>query len=342
MKKILNEWLLRHLPDVIGRAQLDLDEIAEALSNRADLPRIPTRDDLDAATFTLLTSKKLSWESGKYAVTKPSPEPSQGPGPNRGAVAIIDALGFKGSWESGDGFDWRPLHTIREMAEATRERSHTLEAMANRLGAAFRRVKFQMNCFSLSDALVVTCYYPSHFCPSAEELEIDRTDVEGYMGKLDGLAVFSVCDAVSAALGRAMICPRPFNFRGTVAAGPMYVEAPLLLGPAVDCAGAYHEAADGAFVFLDESAARPPQALQPANRPWPQMVRRFHVPMKLKGESVTEERLVINPFFHLPDGASRRLTANEMLQTMSGETLRGKRENTERLWRVFLDAVVNR
>lgn len=159
-----------------------------------------------------------------------------------GAVAVLDALGFKGIWRS-----WRPDDILRKL-EDTVSRTTGFEDEQLLSGTVahitqLRRIRF------LSDTIVVA----SSITPSPD-VETTPSMQAGY--DLD--ALYDVSNAV-AGLQRWMLKSSigpPLAYRGAIAFGEFVIRGPFMIGPAVDEAAESEKFAEGALAWFCPSALR--------------------------------------------------------------------------------------
>lgn len=149
---------------------------------------------------------------------------SQRPKLENGAVAILDALGFKGIWNEP--------HPAR-----------VVDALASARDAARRSVKFhnyfgsgKMHVAAFSDTIIVT---------------VQDTSGRSLLGITH--AVASVC----AAKG-----PVPIAFRGCIAAGKLLVSEDVFIGGAMDEGAAWYERADASLTWFTPTAVEALGTLQ--------------------------------------------------------------------------------
>jgi hypothetical protein len=136
-----------------------------------------------------------------------------------GAVAILDALGFKGIWK-------------------TPHPSWIVESLSKARNAARRRAKFEntfgsqrMNVATFSDTIVITTQ-PEE--PSGRPL----------------FALTHAAAGVCASKGRV-----PLAFRGCITVGKVLVSEDVFIGDAMDEAAQWYEAANASLVWLTPAAA---------------------------------------------------------------------------------------
>jgi hypothetical protein len=179
----------------------------------------------------------------------------------QGAVAIIDALGFRGIY--------RP-HGVEKIVKTLSRAKERLEE-----GHDIRRIveepPISIVCFS--DTIVMSTY-----ARNGDEL---------------GKAVAHLAAAVASFLYQAITDPKrvPLLYRGCIAAGELTVTEDLFIGPAVDEAAEWYERANAAVVWLTPQANR----LAAENGVDLALVE-WTVPLKQAGSL---ETLVVNPLWFL-------------------------------------------
>lgn len=159
-----------------------------------------------------------------------------------GAVAVLDALGFKGIWKS-----WRPEDILRKL-EDTVNRTDGFEA-EQLLHGEVHRLKQVRRLRFLSDTIVIASSITAN-----PEAEASPSMLAGY----DRDALFDVCNAV-AGLQRWMLRSAlgpPLAYRGAIAFGEFLIRGSFLIGPAVDEAAEAEKLAEGALVWFCPSALK--------------------------------------------------------------------------------------
>jgi hypothetical protein len=146
-----------------------------------------------------------------------------------GAVLMMDALGFKGISER------KPLKSIMEKLWLLREHKDRLQPLAALAATAGADLQVEF----LSDTVVVACFDPTD-PPLTVAL---ATTVGGY------LTMAAVADTDQGRKYDVQLA-----HRGVVTFGEFYIDGSFLVGGAVDVASEHYERADGAFIWLHESA----------------------------------------------------------------------------------------
>lgn len=238
----------------------------------------------------------------------------------RGALAMIDALGFKGIWQ-------------RENADEVMRKMKALPTAADVIMAGFQHAFSKLSArtvdphFSytfLSDTIVVAAW-----------VDGPTQDNKGQAYAEVLLASFVTSAIISAG---AMLKPPALAYRGCLAFGNFDVEAPFILGPAVDEAAENMDKADAAIVWMAPSA----QAVVDGAR---KVVGKemfessaffpFIVPMK---EESPRSTYAITPLSPGQVKASPEQVRETILKTFEDprDSVQVKKENTRR----FLDAAV--
>jgi hypothetical protein len=152
-----------------------------------------------------------------------------------GAVAVLDALGFKGIWETvAPG---QVIQTLRRARDVARRDTalHNLFLTGGRKEAAIE-VRF------FSDTIVVIGTVPDNNS-TAKMPEITLGDV-----------VAVVATAVMYIITEAVLRNPPLAYRGCIAAGPILAKDEFFVGAAVDEAAEWANKAEAAVVWLRPSA----------------------------------------------------------------------------------------
>jgi hypothetical protein len=223
---------------------------------------------------------------------------------NRGAVAIIDALGFKGIWGASSSPSTAVLKSLKQIGEAARLDVTQAALRLDRRSLPNEVAKVLKDPFiklvQLSDTIVVAAGrrprqrgpWQRHATEWQEKFGLTPAKFED---AVDAYLRFLVCKCVCSILKTAALCETPLLYRGVVTVGSFAIDETFLLGPAVDEAAELMDIADGPFVWLSPAANRLKHVIQEMpNDPWPEMVIQYKVP--LKGGRRLPTR-VLNPFF---------------------------------------------
>lgn len=227
-----------------------------------------------------------------------------------GAIALIDALGFRGIWGRHDPSD-------------------VLTIMKDMKGEIESKIAFQFktqpdfNCqiAFLSDTIAVSMTL-------SESVE-HRT----------AMSVIYLCDVLSWILNWTLRSKVPLAYRGAIAVGSYELSSQFLIGPAVDEAAAAHEIAQGAFIWLTPNA-RDLVSQWLRDQPENTHLVKFNVP--LKGGD-TFETYTVSPLEQSWSAADADIITRALLGTFSGNSVdvAVKRQNTIRhmkscyAWRKF-------
>jgi hypothetical protein len=216
-----------------------------------------------------------------------------------GAVALIDALGFRGIW--GRHNPDEVLATLRAMKSW----------METRVEAQFAtQPHMQCHVAFLSDTIAVSMAL-------AEGTESRRA-----------LSVIYLCDVVSWILDRMLRSSIPLAYRGAIAVGSYEVSPHFLLGPAIDEAAAAHEMAQGAVIWLTPSA-REEVAAWLKDQPHNTHLVRCDVPLK-GGDAFNT--YTVSPLEQAGGESDANILTRSLLGTFLGSEvdIAVKRQNTVR------------
>jgi hypothetical protein len=167
-----------------------------------------------------------------------------------GAVALIDALGFRGIWS-------------RYTADAVMTEMKAVKRwFEDRIEQQFKaQPDFKCRVAFLSDTIAVSMAYSG------------RPDEHR-----EALCVLYLGDVISWVLYHVLKSEIPFAYRGAIAIGEYEVSEHFLIGPAIDEASAAHEMAQGSMIWLTPAALQRVSAWL-AIKPGTHMVK-FDVPLK--------------------------------------------------------------
>jgi hypothetical protein len=227
-----------------------------------------------------------------------------------GAVAIIDALGFKGIWRRYDPDD--VLKTLR----------HLKEGIEARIKAQFETQPW-IHCevAFLSDTIAIS-YALKEPIPHGI-----------------ALSVLSLGDIVSWVCDAALKSKVPLAYRGAIASGHFEIAQHFLIGNAIDDAAEVHSLARGAIIWLTPKA-RNEVASWLKDQPNNTHMVRFQVPLK-GGDSF--DTYTVSPFEQCPSEHEADLLSRNLLLSMQTPNIEiaTKRQNTIRhlvecyRWRKF-------
>jgi hypothetical protein len=240
------------------------------------------------------------------------------PAMREGAVAVIDALAFKGIWKRNDYN--KVLATLRSARDAATFDFDLQNLMMT--GGWYDVLQFRF----FSDTIVIVGLVPNHALASPAR-PATLSDV-----------ISGVIDAVNFIITQAVHRDPALLYRGCIAAGRLVADGEFFVGEAIDEAAEWEQRADAAVVWLLPSAR---DALQKEPRDIHQRVQcvEWDVPLKQAGYLRT---LVVNPLAQggpglwkdmpgripLDDLRKRVLDAFGEERSVSVEI---KKQNTERL-----------
>jgi hypothetical protein len=178
-----------------------------------------------------------------------------------------------------------------------------------------------------SDTLFLSVFLP----PGKREFQ----DFPGYEETRRYMLLRVMVLTLSQSLAQAICGDVPLLYRGALSCGLYQTNDIAFLGPAVDDAGSYFEASEGAFIFLTEQAAeiyrkRPPLMSLPLPYFLP-----YNVPLK---HDRVLKTFCLNPFFYV--SSETHIAALQRLLGEFGDTpdLALKRDNTSRFLHLAKDA----
>ena len=227
-----------------------------------------------------------------------------------GAVALIDALGFRGIWER---------HTP---AEVLTELKTTKAWIEGRVETQFSSQPWmQCQVTFLSDTIAISM--------SLAESTAHK----------QAMSVLYLCDVISWVLDRMLRASIRLAYRGAVSVGNYEMSPHFLIGPAIDEAAGAHELAQGAFIWLTPTA-RDHVAEWLKHQPHNTHLVKFDVP--LKGGD-TFSTYTASPLEQARNENDANVLSQNLLATFSGTntSIAVKRQNTERhlracyAWRKF-------
>jgi hypothetical protein len=229
---------------------------------------------------------------------------------NTGAVALIDAMGFRGIWGR---------HKPEEVLGALNDMKSWFEA---RIREQFQsQPSMQCQVAFLSDTIAISMAL-------AESTE-----------NTAALSVIYLGDVISWVLDRVLRSAIPLAYRGAITVGSYQVEPHFLIGQAIDEAASAHELAQGAFIWLTPSA-RHHVARWLEEQPQNTHLVRFDVP--LKGGD-TFDTYTVSPLEQAKSAEDANTLMKALLASFSNQAMdvAVKRQNTVRhlkaccAWRNF-------
>jgi hypothetical protein len=227
-----------------------------------------------------------------------------------GAVALIDALGFRGIWGR---------HKPDDVLTALRNTKDWFEA---RIKEQFTSQPWmQCEVAFLSDTIAVSMALADS-TPNRE-----------------AMSVVYLADVISWVLDRVLRSSVPLAYRGAIAIGSYEVSPHFLIGQAIDEAAGAHELAQGAFIWLTPRA-RDHVARWLKDQPHNTHLVKFDVP--LKGGD-TFNTYTVSPLEQARGENDASVLARSLIATFSNSNVdvAVKRQNTSRhmracyAWRKF-------
>jgi len=217
---------------------------------------------------------------------------------NTGAVALIDAMGFRGIWER---------HSADEVLRSLKDTKNWLEL---RLREQFSSQPWmQCEVAFVSDTIAISMAL-NESTPNREVMSVV------YLG-----------DVISWVLDKVLRSHVPLAYRGAIAVGDYEVSPHFLIGRAIDEAADGYGLAQGAFVWLMPAAREHvAQWLEP--QPQNTHLVKFDVP--LKGGDVFNT-YTVSPLEQARSVADANWLAGTLLSTFSGSRMdvAVKRQNTK-------------
>jgi len=216
---------------------------------------------------------------------------------NTGAVALIDAMGFRGIWERH-----KPEEVLRTLKD-------TKEWFESRVREQFSSQPW-MRCevAFVSDAIAISM--------SLNESTPNR----------EAMSVVYLADVISWVLDKVLRSSVPLAYRGAIAVGDYEVSPHFLIGRAIDEAADAYGLAQGAFIWLMPAARDHVRRwLEP--QPHNTHLVKFDVP--LKGGDVFNT-YTVSPLEQAHSEAEASWLAGTLLATFSGSSMgvAVKRQNT--------------
>ena len=236
-------------------------------------------------------------------------------GMRTGAVAMLDALGFRGIWSR---CDWK--HLISALLSIKQAALADGESLSNGL-----KIPFDLDMRFFSDTIFIAASVPEPI------IDLSRAESTAILSEF---ALAAVSSMAQLSVFRALAIP--VAYRGCITVGEFEVAENFVIGPAVDAVAQWERDADGAFVwFLPEALHCFDSALQIHKEHGgvvsniSQLTTVYDVPLK---KSVIETR-VINPLVNVCRGDNNALngTVSRLLSSfdVEGADVVRKRENTE-------------
>jgi len=214
-----------------------------------------------------------------------------------GAVALIDALGFRGIWGR---------HEPDAVLTAMRNTKDWFEAAIKEQFSS--QPWMQCEVAFLSDTIAVSMAL-------AETTE-----------NREAMSVLYLTDVISWVLARVLRSSVPLAYRGVITIASYEVTSHFLIGPAIDEAAGAHELAQGALIWL-APGARDHVARWLKDQPYNTHLVKFDVP--LKGGDMFDT-YTVSPLEQARGGDDAGMIARSLLSTFSNSSVdvAVKRQNT--------------
>lgn len=255
-----------------------------------------------------------------------------------GAVAVLDALGFKGIWGDEANPDLRALSTLALVSKTVRRYARNLKGTLRNLPAAYSLVPTNTLARCFSDSILIAAWVSGRADWGAVaradptlDSDTDADDEVAAQLVMRDLLRCVVCRAVARVISTSALAERPLVFRGAVSVGAFRASKSFFIGPAIDEAAELHEKPRGAFVMLAPSAAAIPQKYEMMGIP---SIRRYAVPV---AGGAPVQTMIVDPFSECPfekrNGVAKAILAYMEAPDAEVQT---KRDNTKRMLESFL------
>lgn len=243
----------------------------------------------------------------------------------RGAIAMFDALGFKGIWNRPEFRD-DPDVVLRKL-RLLQAKAKVLPSRFNRRVGDVRQIIASSGVTLLSDTIVMALGVKK-----ISELELPPNTYFNTQDKIDTAGVGGVAMMVSEVLREATTSPPVFAYRGVIAFGEYAIDDNFIMGQAVDEAAELMDRAQGAFVWYAPSAFEVATSFKTLMPEGLLPVVPYKVPLKDGHHFAT---YVVAPFHDDHNRASVEQTSAQILESFTGGSfdVRLKRDATS----VFLE-----
>ncbi|MEI9942235.1 MAG: hypothetical protein WDO69_33885 [Pseudomonadota bacterium] len=240
------------------------------------------------------------------------------PAMKQGAVAVFDALGFKGIWNRED-----PDKVIAKLNALRDEVSEELADLHNRTNALEKHlgIETQLTVALLSDTVVIGAYGQI----------VDHNDGRE-QDDCDWLAVLALARVTGKVLVRAARTAPALAYRGCISVGRFNMTGNFIIGPAIDEAVESMNNANAAVVWLTPTALRTwAKQFDPKDGVINAVVSPYAVPMKGGDRYQT---FVANDCASIEDPQERSKHIDRVLATFASSRLdvQIKRQNTARFY----------
>jgi hypothetical protein len=193
----------------------------------------------------------------------------------RGAIALIDVLGFKGIWRRHS--EQAVIRSLETLLEASQEDARQATAGSPTM-IDFIAPVFLSDTVAFGLAAKPVAEANAALEATGEAELVGAFDVD----RLDSWTVWHMGNFLAHLMRRALAGEVPLAFRGAVAFGNFGMTDRFLVGEAVDEAAMFHERADAAIVGLAPSAAKFEQADVPSSV---SKFIKYPIPTKARGSS---------------------------------------------------------
>ncbi len=226
-----------------------------------------------------------------------------------GAVAVIDALGFKGIWGRPECKD-DPSIVMRKMKDLLiRIRD---ERTTN---ATLSKFIFSIKATLLSDTIVIGAMV------EARNPEQDGAYAERY-------AIELAATSVGRMMMHSTTAPPALAWRGCITYGQFDIEGQIVMGPAIDEAADLHQRSDAAVAWVTPGAKKIMDGEPIGSAALGALAPNIRVPLHGSNSYVT---YVVQPGFLEEDWDKRKSWRNTVLSTFDRQSLEVqiKKQNTE-------------
>jgi hypothetical protein len=215
-----------------------------------------------------------------------------------GAIALIDALGFRGIWDRHE-----PDDVLIELK--------TMQGWINERIVVPAEPSLECRVGYLSDTLAVS------------------TLIKESINDKPAWSALHLGAIVSRIMDRTLRSKVPLAYRGAIDIGIHEVSPHFIIGPAVDQAATVYDLAQGAFVWFAPKARDEVSKLLKANPHLETFLVEFDVPFK-NGDRFNT--YTVSPLAHARDTDDANLLTRSLLGTFSGSNIdiAIKRQNTMR------------
>lgn len=248
-----------------------------------------------------------------------------------GAVALIDALGFKGIWKRYSELE--VVAKLQRLSDISTSEAGKVQLSASQDGTNV--LEFVRPSF-LSDTVVFgVSTKPLATVTAGLQKEGWGDIVEFDDDTLAGEAVRIAAELIGALIREALEEPVPLAFRGAIAFGRFGMTDRFVIGPAIDEAAEWMNGPQGALVVLTPTAAKYPQAEIPSGI---SNLVRYSVPLKKPTDDKLQfDTLVVSPFAGVDVPERRQHLLTQLVRSFGPSPTRDVEEKMTNTLK-FLDA----